>query len=101
VIFRRIAIIELFFSLFKFIFGQTLIIFLCKGSKLVDLYLSFVYYILYIFCRMASCFIQIDKQFYFAGDTVQGHVFLNLFENINANEVIIKFKGWESVRWIE
>jgi len=50
---------------------------------------------------MASCFVQIDKQFYFAGDTVQGHVFLNLFENINANEVIIKFKGWESVRWIE
>jgi hypothetical protein len=30
---------------------------------------------------------------------VQGQVFLNLFENIIGNEVSIKFKGWESVRW--
>ena len=50
---------------------------------------------------MANCFIQIDKPFYFAGDTVHGHVFLNLMESINANEVMIKFKGWESVRWLE
>jgi hypothetical protein len=50
---------------------------------------------------MSNCFIQVDKPFYFAGETVQGHVFLNLFENINAKEVIVKFKGWESVRWIE
>ena len=50
---------------------------------------------------MAQLFIQIDKPFYFAGDTVQGCVFMNLFENMNANEVIIKFKGWESCRWIE
>lgn len=50
---------------------------------------------------MTSCFIQIDKPFYFAGDTVNGHVYLNLMESINANEVQIKFKGWESVRWIE
>ena len=48
----------------------------------------------------AQIFINIDKEFYFAGDTVQGHVFLNLYENMNANEVLIKFKGWETVRWI-
>lgn len=34
---------------------------------------------------MAFAFIQADKPFYFAGDTVQGNIFLNLFENINAN----------------
>ena len=34
---------------------------------------------------MTSCFIKTDKPFYFSGDTVQGHVFLNLMENINAN----------------
>jgi hypothetical protein len=43
---------------------------------------------------MASAFISIDKPFYFAGDTVQGQVYLNLFENMIANEVTIKFKGW-------
>lgn len=50
---------------------------------------------------MAQIFIRIDKDFYFAGDTVYGEVFLNLYENMNANEVLIKFKGWESVKWIE
>jgi hypothetical protein len=50
---------------------------------------------------MSSIFIQIDKPFYFAGDTVIGTVFLNLMEPISANEVQIKFKGWESVRWLE
>lgn len=48
----------------------------------------------------AQIFVKVDKEFYFAGDTVQGQVFLNLYENMNANEVLIKFKGWESVRWI-
>lgn len=50
---------------------------------------------------MSSAFIQVDKPFYFAGDTIQGHIFLNLVETINANEILVKFKGWESVRWIE
>ena len=50
---------------------------------------------------MSSVFIQLDKPFYFAGDTIQGQVFLNLVETLNANEVLVKFKGWESVRWIE
>jgi hypothetical protein len=50
---------------------------------------------------MSSAFIQVDKPFYFAGDTIQGQIFLNLVEVINANEIIVKFKGWESVRWIE
>ncbi len=50
---------------------------------------------------MATVFIQIDKPFYLAGDTVNGCVFLNLFDNMAASEVLIKFKGWESVRWFE
>jgi len=50
---------------------------------------------------MANIFIQIDKPFYIAGDTVNGCVFLNLYQNVNANEILIKFKGWESVKWIE
>lgn len=50
---------------------------------------------------MANVFIQIDKPFYIAGDTVNGCVFLNLYENVNANEILIKFKGWESVKWFE
>lgn len=50
---------------------------------------------------MATVFIQIDKPFYIAGDTVNGCVFLNLFENMAANEILIKFKGWESVKWFE
>lgn len=49
---------------------------------------------------MSSVFIQIDKPYYFAGDTIQGNIFLYLVEAINANEIFIKFKGWESVRWI-
>jgi hypothetical protein len=50
---------------------------------------------------MSSAFIQVDKPFYFAGDTIQGNIFLNLIQPINANEILVKFKGWESVRWIE
>ncbi len=48
---------------------------------------------------MATVFIQVDKPFYIAGDTVNGYVFFNSFTDIIANEIIIKFKGWESVRW--
>lgn len=50
---------------------------------------------------MANIFIQIDKSFYIAGDTVNGCIFLNLYQNVNANEILIKFKGWESVKWFE
>ena len=50
---------------------------------------------------MANVFIQIDRPFYIAGDTVNGCVFLNLYQNVNANEILIKFKGWESVKWFE
>jgi len=50
---------------------------------------------------MATAFISCDKSYYFAGDTVQGHIYLNLFSDIIANEVLVKFKGWESVRWFE
>jgi len=50
---------------------------------------------------MANVFIQIDRPFYIAGDTVNGCVFLNLYQNVNANEILIKLKGWESVKWFE
>lgn len=50
---------------------------------------------------MATVFIEVDKPFYIAGDTVNGFVYLNLFENMNGNEVLVKFKGWESVKWYE
>lgn len=49
---------------------------------------------------MSQIFIKIDKGFYFAGETVYGEVYLQLNENMNANEVMIKFKGWENVKWI-
>jgi hypothetical protein len=43
---------------------------------------------------MSSAFIQFDKPFYFAGDTIEGHVFLYLSEPVNARDLIVKFKGW-------
>jgi hypothetical protein len=49
---------------------------------------------------MSSAFIQVNKPFYFAGDTIQGHIYLSLVENINPYDILVKFKGWESVRWI-
>jgi hypothetical protein len=50
---------------------------------------------------MAQIFIKIDKPFYFAGDTIQGEVYLCLYEPMNANEVLVKFKGWEEAKWID
>ena len=50
---------------------------------------------------MSSCFIQFDKPFYFAGDTISGHVYLYLVEAVNAREIMVKFKGWEVARWIQ
>ena len=50
---------------------------------------------------MATVFIETDKPFYIAGDTVNGFIYLNLYENMNASEVYMKFKGWESVKWYE
>lgn len=58
-------------------------------------------YFAFYWLEMSTAFIQIDKPFYIAGDTVNGYVFLNLVENLSANEVLVKFKGWESVRWYE
>jgi len=34
---------------------------------------------------MSLVYIQLDKPFYFAGDTIQGQIFLNLVETIAAN----------------
>jgi hypothetical protein len=33
----------------------------------------------------AQIFINIDKAFYFAGETIQGKVYFCLYENISAN----------------
>ena len=60
-------------------------------DDLVVFYISF----------MSSAFIQFDKPFYFAGDTIEGHVYLYLSEPVNARDVSVKFKGWEVVRWME
>ncbi len=64
---------------------------------LIDWY----YLYLWVNLLMSSAFIQFDKPFYFAGDTIEGHVYLYLVEMVNAREITVKFKGWESVRWIE
>jgi uncharacterized protein YfaS (alpha-2-macroglobulin family) len=34
---------------------------------------------------MATVFIEVDKPFYIAGDTINGFVFLNLYENMSAS----------------
>ena len=57
--------------------------------------------ILYNQKTMSSAFIQFDKPFYFSGDTISGHVYLYLTEAVNANDIMVKFKGWEVARWIE
>ena len=50
---------------------------------------------------MTKVFIETDKAYYTAGDTVNGYVYLDLYENMSGSEVMVKFKGWESVRWFE
>lgn len=50
---------------------------------------------------MAQLFIQLEKPFYFAGEMVNGHVLLNVFEQMAGKGVRIRLKGWETVRWVE
>ena len=50
---------------------------------------------------MSNTFIQFDKPFYFAGDSISGHVYLYIVEPVSAREITVKFKGWETARWIE
>ena len=51
---------------------------------------------------MANFFIQTDKDFYFAGDTVNGNIFVNVGALIvGAQGLSLKFTGYECVKWLE
>lgn len=51
---------------------------------------------------MATFFIQTDKDFYFAGDTVNGNVLINVGALIvGATGLTLKFTGYEVVKWLE
>ncbi len=50
---------------------------------------------------MADFFIQTDQEFYFAGDTVNGYIYINLGTFIgNATGIYLKFTGYECVKWL-
>lgn len=48
---------------------------------------------------MANFFIQIDKPFYFAGDTVNGSILVNVVAMLPATGISLKFTGYECVKW--
>lgn len=48
---------------------------------------------------MANFFIQIDKPFYFAGDTVNGNILVNVVQPLPATGISLKFTGYECVKW--
>lgn len=48
---------------------------------------------------MANFFIQIDKPFYFAGDTVNGNILVNVVQFLPATGISLKFTGYECVKW--
>lgn len=51
---------------------------------------------------MANFYIQTDKDFYFAGDTVNGSIFINVGAMIvGAQGLTLKFTGYECVKWVE
>lgn len=51
---------------------------------------------------MANFYIQTDKDFYFAGDTVNGSIFVNVGAMIvGAQGLTLKFTGYECVKWVE
>lgn len=48
---------------------------------------------------MANFFIQIDKPFYFAGDTVNGSILVNVINPIQSTGISLTFTGYECVKW--
>lgn len=51
---------------------------------------------------MADFFVQTDKDVYFAGETVNGNVFINVGAIITgAQGVSLKFTGYECVKWVD
>jgi uncharacterized protein YfaS (alpha-2-macroglobulin family) len=50
---------------------------------------------------MADFYIQTDKDAYFAGETVNGQVFVNVLTMLpQAKGVSLKFSGYECVKWL-
>ena len=50
---------------------------------------------------MADFFVQTDKDFYFAGQTVNGNIFINVGTFITgAQGISLKFSGYECVKWV-
>lgn len=50
---------------------------------------------------MADFYIQTDKDVYFAGETVNGQIYINVFSNLPmANGISLKFTGYECVKWL-
>jgi hypothetical protein len=45
--------------------------------------------------QYGNIFIQTDKPYYFAGDTVTGNVYVNILQPYAGNTVYIKIKGQE------
>lgn len=51
---------------------------------------------------MATFYVQTDKDFYFAGETVNGSIFINVGAMIvGATGLALKFTGYECVKWLE
>lgn len=50
--------------------------------------------------EMAHIFIKPEQEFYYAGDTVKGVVYLSLMQNYPGANLKIKLKGWESCKWL-
>ena len=51
---------------------------------------------------MATFYIETDKDYYFAGQTVNGKVFINVGTMIvGAQGLALKFTGYECVKWVE
>ena len=51
---------------------------------------------------MADFFIQTDQEFYFAGDTVNGQIYINVNQFLaDASGIYLKFTGYECVKWLE
>lgn len=50
---------------------------------------------------MADFYIQTDKEFYFAGDTVNGYIYVNIHTPFpQATGISMKFTGYECVKWL-
>jgi hypothetical protein len=47
---------------------------------------------------MANFFIQIDKPFYFAGDTINGNILVNVVQPLPSTGISLKFTGYECAK---